>query len=417
MPNTTGGVFLYPGITRAEQNLLLLQSILPADEKLYIWCYSRDGAYIASSCPRSVRDMLDQAFRALGGMKMTLEYIQKKDCNHPKIIGSSIGMQWAFSLETERNDDLLFIIGPVFYLRPDKSQLRRALYAELHDFDHTDWIPALSKCLPELPVMSFSVFTRYILMVHNTLTSQQLGLEIFSQARQEPFPHPAAGERNRLHVYQAEQALLEMVRTGNINYQSALKTSMESSPGVPVQGQDPLRQMKTSLIVFTTLVSRAAMEGGLSPEIAYPLGDSYIQAAENCRDSGELSALSHTMYHDYIYRVHHIRSNPNYSHAIQKCCDYIELSLERKIRAADLAGLVGYTEYYLTEKFKNETGQSITQYIRNARINRAKVLLNSTTLSVAEIAEQLAFNTPNYFIQCFRNVTGCTPAQYRKRVV
>ena len=121
------------------------------------------------------------------------------------------------------------------------------------------------------------------------------------------------------------------------------------------------------------------------------------------------------MYHDFIYRVHHLRSNPNYSHAIQKCCDYIELSLDRKIRTADLAALVGYTEYYLTEKFKKETGQSVSSYIRYAKVERAKVILISTEQSIREIAEALAFNTVNYFIQCFRDTTGYTPAQYRKR--
>ena len=49
-------------------------------------------------------------------------------------------------------------------------------------------------------------------------------------------------------------------------------------------------------------------------------------------------------------------------------------------------------------------------------IERAKLLLESTELTVRQIAAQLAFNTPNYFIQCFREVTGYTPAQYRKQV-
>ena len=173
--------------------------------------------------------------------------------------------------------------------------------------------------------------------------------------------------------------------------------------------------MKTSIIVFTTLVCRAAMEGGLSPEVAYPLGDSYIQSAENSQDSGELNALASAMYHDFIYRVHHVRTNPTCSHAVQKVCDYIDMSLDRPIRTADLAVLVGYTEYYLTEKFKKETGQSVSQYIRAAKIARAKVLLTSTALSVRDIAERLAFNTPNYFIQSFRALEGLTPAQYRKR--
>ena len=209
--------------------------------------------------------------------------------------------------------------------------------------------------------------------------------------------------------------MLQMVRNGDINYHNALQNSSMLSPGVPVQGQDPLRQAKTSIVVFTSLVCRAAMEGGLSPEIAYALGDSCIQSAEACRDSGELSALAHAMYHDFIFRVHHLRTNPNYSHAIQKCCDYIELSLDRKIRTSDLASLVGYTEYYLTEKFKKETGISVSNYIRFAKIERAKVLLESTDLSVNEIADRLAFHTVNYFIQRFKETTGFTPAQYRKK--
>ena len=92
------------------------------------------------------------------------------------------------------------------------------------------------------------------------------------------------------------------------------------------------------------------------------------------------------------------------------------MSLDRPIRTADLAALVGYTEYYLTEKFKKVTGVSVSQYIRAAKIARAKVLLTSTALSVRDIAERLAFNTPNYFIQSFRTLEGLTPAQYRKNV-
>ena len=121
------------------------------------------------------------------------------------------------------------------------------------------------------------------------------------------------------------------------------------------------------------------------------------------------------MYHDFIYRVHHLHANPDYSPAVQKCCDYIELSLDKKIRIADLAALTGYTEYYVTEKFKKETGVPLFLYIRYAKVERAKVYLESSDLSVKEIAEHLAFNTPNYFIKCFHEVTGYSPAQYRRQ--
>ena len=402
-------------MTRAEQNLRMLQSVIPGGEKLYVWCYRENGELVASSCPKEDEELLDRAFRILGAAEQVLEHAGNLEQTAPFLIGSAIGMQWAVTYETERRRSLIFVVGPVFYAVPSERQLRPSLRPFTDSLEGGRWSSELIAALPRLPVIPYVVFTRYAIMVHNTLTGEQLGPEALGTAINAAEGHaPTTGARDREKVYLAERALLNMVRNGDINYRSVIQRSINLSPGVPVQGADPLRQMKTSIVVFTTLVSRAAMEGGLSPEVAYSLGDSYIQSVEDCKDSGELAALSNAMYHDFIYRVHHLRSNPGYSHAIQKCCDYIELSLDRKIRVADLAALVGYTEYYLTEKFKKETGVPVSTYIRFAKVERAKVLLESTDLSVREIAERLAFNTVNYFIQSFRETALCTPAQYRK---
>lgn len=404
------------GITRGEQNLLLLESMIPSNERLYVWCYDAAGNFLSTSCPDDIREPLDQAFRNLNAVQKALQYAAQADGDRPLIIGSSIGLRWAVVFESERDRELLFVVGPVAYAQPNPKQVRDSLYGQGAALTRFGWIDGFLEVLERVPVMSIAVFSRYVVMIHNTLTGQQLGLEDLSsgQVAGGAIAENAAGSRDRIAVYNAEKAMLQMVRDGNIHYQSAFQYSSQLSPGVPVTGQEPLRQEKISIIVFTTLVSRAAMEGGLSPEVAYSLGDSYIQAAENSRDAGELSALAQAMYHDFIYRVHHVRANPNYSHAIQKCCDYIELSLDRRIRTADLASLVGYTEYYLTEKFKKETGKTVSSYIREAKVARARLLLESTRLSVAEISDRLAFNTPNYFIQCFKSIVGVTPSQFRK---
>ncbi len=404
-------------ITRCEQELLLLESLISANEKFYVWCYRQDGTYVSTSCPEAEREVLAQTFEILGGLEKLQQYALDETDNRPRIIGSPIGMQWALSYESERDRRLIYAVGPVFYSQPTEYQVRTGLRPFTLSRENAVWAAELIRLLPVLPVMSYAIFSRYVMMVHNALTGQQLGLVALTAPSGSPeaFEAGDAGSRDRDKVYLSERAMLRMVRDGDINYYGAFQGSVRLSSGVPVQGQDPLRQMKTSIVVFTTLVSRAAMEGGLSPEVAYALGDSYIQSAEDCRDSGELSALAHAMYHDFIYRVHYLRSNPGYSRAVQKCCDYIELSLNQRIRTADLAALVGYTEYYLTEKFKKETGQSLSSYIRYAKVERARVLLESSDLCIRDISEQLAFNTVNYFIQCFRDTTGYTPAQYRKR--
>ena len=405
-------------MTQGEQNLVLLQSLIPSSERFYVWCYDVQGDLTASSCPAEDRQVLSQAFLRLGGMEQAKDYVGQDERKGPLLAGSSLGMQWAVTYEEERSGGLLFVIGPVFYDPPNIEQIQRQLKGLSPGETSVSFRHALCALLPQLPVMSHAVFIRYTMLFYNLLTGQQVDFQAvsFTSSLSGLFESFSLQEgRDREKVYQAERALLDMVRQGNIGYHAVFQTSMGLSNGVPLQGGEPLRKMKTSIVVFVTLVSRAAMEGGLNPEIAYALGDSYIQAAEDCRNSADLSALAYAMYHDFIYRVHDLHRHGEYSFAIQKCCDYIEMRLDKKIRTTDLADLAGYAPYYLTEKFKKETGLSIGEYIRQAKVQRAKILLQSTDKPVQDIAAELSFSTPGYFIRTFKETTGETPAQYRKR--
>ncbi len=402
-------------LTKGEQNLILLNSLIPGNEQFYIWGYNTDGTLINTSCPDPDREILERFFLLFGGLENMLARSRGSDHEKPFLIGSPVGVQWAVVFDRVRERENMIVVGPVFYSVPSESQVSELLRSYIGRYNKEASTDVL-QIIRRLPVMSYAIFARYTVLVHNTVNEQQLGLTALDH-KEIPFKEDLPGidkEHNRNLVYQTERAMLQMVRNGDINYQKALQNAISSSPGVPVSGRDPLRQAKTSVIVFTSLVCRAAMEGGLSPEVAYPLGDSYIQSVEDCRDSEDLNTLSNAMYHDFVYRVHYLNSNPGYSHAIQKCCDYIELSLNKRIRTSDLASMVGYTEYYLTTKFKKETGQSVSSYIRSCKVERAKLILETTDMTVKAIAEDLAFNTTNYFIQIFRETTGLTPNQYRE---
>lgn len=403
--------------TGGEQTLTLLGRLLPSNEQFYIWGFTRDKTCLGTTCPEEDRETLEQALLLFGGSRLE-ECLQSGEFRVPQLLGSPVGMQWAAVPTPNRSGDLVLVIGPVFYMAPDTTAIRNELHADRHEPQSHSFSRRLLDRIGHLPVISYAIFIRYVIMVHNTINGQQLGLEDLEKSLLSDSGIHAGpvDKRDRNRIYLSEKAMLQMVREGNINYGDILQTAIRQSPGVPVHGRDPLRQAKTSIIVFTSLVCRAAMEGGLSPDTAYSLGDAYIQAVEDCRDSAELSALAYTMYNDFITRVHSLKIDPNYSHAIQKCCDYIELSLDKRITAADLASLAGYTEYYLTVKFKKETGMSVSSYVRQAKVKRAQLLLETTDLSVGQIAERLAFNTPNYFIKSFRETTGCTPAEYRKRI-
>jgi len=73
------------------------------------------------------------------------------------------------------------------------------------------------------------------------------------------------------------------------------------------------------------------------------------------------------------------------------------------------------TSNYLNKIMKRTLGNSTKQYILARIMTEAKRLLNYTSLSVAEIAEKLNFDTSSYFVRIFKRLEGKTPSQYRNR--
>ncbi len=74
------------------------------------------------------------------------------------------------------------------------------------------------------------------------------------------------------------------------------------------------------------------------------------------------------------------------------------------------------TPNYLNEIVKGVTGISAKQYIQDRTIQEARKMLTYTNLQITEIANELGFDDPSYFIRFFRKQTGYTPLEYKKIV-
>ncbi len=80
----------------------------------------------------------------------------------------------------------------------------------------------------------------------------------------------------------------------------------------------------------------------------------------------------------------------------------------------DLAALMGVSRVQLYRKVKAQTGRTPVDIIRLSRLNRSKVLLQTTDLSVSEVAYQVGFTAPSYFTKCFKEEFGILPGDTRK---
>lgn len=93
--------------------------------------------------------------------------------------------------------------------------------------------------------------------------------------------------------------------------------------------------------------------------------------------------------------------------------DYIDAHLHQEIKLADLAALLGISEFHFSRQFKRVLGTAPYQYLLQQRIERAKQLLKQSDRSIAEIALMCGFNSHSHLSKQFRQLTGITPKIYR----
>ncbi len=98
---------------------------------------------------------------------------------------------------------------------------------------------------------------------------------------------------------------------------------------------------------------------------------------------------------------------------ISRTIEYLHKHFTEKVSIEKLAENTGLSMSSLLRHFKRINGASPKEYLIELRINYACELLDSTRLSIDEIAFNAGFNDSNYFSREFRKATGTTPSKYR----
>ena len=94
--------------------------------------------------------------------------------------------------------------------------------------------------------------------------------------------------------------------------------------------------------------------------------------------------------------------------------NYINQNYSRDLSVEMLASLVYLTPDYLSRLFKKSTGKSLSQYIRQVRMEQASELLRTTSRKVIDIGTSVGYANYSYFCQSFREYFGRSPEKYRQ---
>lgn len=398
-----------------RKNLDLFQKLIRCSHELYLWSYTPDMTLLHTSCPDTDRsgdyifmdDLIDHI----------LEY--SKTGRYPLVLSTFLNLMWVAAFERE-NEKLksIQILGPMFSGENSQQKIKEML-------DKRQWSVQskinVLKGLEKIPIIPSNLLGQYTFMLHYCVTGEKI-----SNKDLQYMTFPSKKERHEetsidkisdehLGVWASEQDFLNMIRSGNRDYRTALDRSSLLSSGIKATATDSLELAKYNMIVLLTLVSRAAIDGGLSPAVSYNLCDYYSQRTIDSGSTSETSLLANTMLEDYVSRIQEVHGNMAISKTVQSCCDYVTTHIGERFTIDFLAARAGYTEYYFSRKFKQEMGLSISEYIKQEKVKKAALLLSTTTMSIQDISNELAFSSRSYFSDVFQKRMGESPGEYRKK--
>jgi AraC family transcriptional regulator of arabinose operon len=101
---------------------------------------------------------------------------------------------------------------------------------------------------------------------------------------------------------------------------------------------------------------------------------------------------------------------------IVRAIEEMQYRLGEDIDLDDIARSVNLSRSRFSHLFREQTGVSPGRYLRDFRLDRARLLLETTFLSVKEVMGAVGFNDPSHFSRDFHQAYGASPREWRKRV-
>lgn len=397
----------------SAQKLSFFHELINCNYALFRWEYDQNFNLVYTDYTDT---LFSDGFLLYTGLSKIIEDYLKSSKALPVILEIPGNLLWICGFEQSSfPDNKIHLIGPVFNGRDSLMVVKRRL--DSHNLS-VKTRAAVLKNFEKIPALPLNTINQYAVMLHYCLNQEKVDignieyLSTENNSKREPCP---SASRSHAGIWYAEQQLCKMIAEGDPKYKEALSKSFSLSSGVKAEFGDSLRALKNNSLILLTLCSRACINGGLLPSVAYDLNDYYAYKIEECTSMSAASAICSEMLEAYVTRVREARQQTDVSTLIQSSCNYIKTHISSPLSIAELAKRAGYTEYYFSRKFKAEVGCNVNDFILKEKVEQAKLLLSGTNDSIQSISDQLSFSNRSYFSTCFQKQTGISPNEYRKR--
>lgn len=318
--------------------------------------------------------------------------------------------------------DRYLLIGPVTF----SSFVQMNLHIDLPSLEQKDLTPILC--------CNFYYFCSNVLLAHNLFSPSPLIRDelISSNCVKKAEEYDVMRNYSALIFERQEmdephnpydQEIRESASIENGDIEMYRKSISEDYTGkLGTLSKDELRNAKNLSIVLMTLASRAAIRGGLLPEVAFSMSDIFIQKIEEMTDPIATVNLARQFQVEYIKAVAEIRQQKQASRShsekniwVEQAKTYIFKHLHEKIRIQDIAEFLHLNANYLSELFKQCESITLTDFILKEKVKLTKNLLAYSPYSYIEIATYLGFSSQSHLGKVFKKYTGMTLRQYHQK--
>ena len=212
--------------------------------------------------------------------------------------------------------------------------------------------------------------------------------------------------------YSFENELIRAVSLGQQHKENLLAAAFNEQM-FEKRVQDPLRNAKNYCIIMNTLLRKAAEQGGVHPIHIDKLSSQFATKIETISDTKKVSDFMKDMFSSYCRLVYKHKTR-HFSPIVKKTILVIDSDISAELSLNTLAKKQDVSDGYLATVFKKETGKTISEYIRDRRIEHAKYLLSTTHLQIQTIALHCGIMDVQYFSKIFKKQIGKTPKEYRE---
>lgn len=320
--------------------------------------------------------------------------------------------------EEVRDMGNFIILGPYRNTILDEAKLQELIEVKLIPREHTADLREYYNVIPV--ISSLPQWKEICLIFYQTLChNEMIQTEYVSQISPESsFQMESLKDDLTFKIieerYAMEGELMKAVTNGDT--ESALKIKNIMGGYKPARRyKDPIRDGRNSLIIYNTLLRKAAERGGVNPVYLDALSTQIAKRVETINNDHEMDRFMIEMLRKYCMLVQNY-SLRGYSPVIQKVVNHINLYMTEELSLKCLSEEYSVNASYLSTLFKREMKMTLTDYINQQRIREAVTLLNSTNMQIQDIASKCGIYDVNYFRKLFKKITGMTPTEYARQI-